>query len=68
VHLADVGTRPGPQRLADVRETQVAGALVGGADAAEDRGRAFQLLGVAALGDPPRAQGRQAGTQVDRRR
>jgi hypothetical protein len=67
VHLTDVGARFRAPRRMDVREAQGSRGLVGGADAAVDRARALELLGVAARFDPRRSQRRQAGNEVDAR-
>jgi hypothetical protein len=67
VHLADVGAGLGLARRADVAEAQRCGLVIRRADAAVDRARAAQLLGVAARVDPGLAQRRQAGGQIDAR-
>ena len=50
-----------------MREANIGQARIGGALAPELGGQPGQLLGVAALGDPRRAQCRQARGEIDAR-
>ena len=68
MHLADVGAGLGAARLAvQAGEAQFVQRLVVGALATEFGTQVGQFLGVAALGDPLRTHGWQAGADVDLR-